>query len=88
MNHPWKRILSGSIAAIGIVWAFLAGAGFAVVPVAVFDVIALILIWNSDDLGSTLIGFTTSPTPGWIISIAGWIVLSLPIIVLLHKCFH
>lgn len=89
MNYSWKRILSGSIAVANIAWALLAGAGLAVTPFVVLDAVALILIWNSDDLGgSTFIGLTTSPTPAWIVSLGGWIVLSLPVIILWHIYFH
>jgi len=65
MNYSWKKILSGTIAiATCMTWAFLVGDFYAFVPPAIFDAVALILIWNSDDLGSsTLTGFMTSPTP-------------------------
>jgi hypothetical protein len=81
MKYSWNRVLSGAIAAVSVLWILLMGGGFAVVPVIVVDTVALILIWNAEDLGgSTFIGLTTSPTPAWIVSLGGWIILSLPVI--------
>jgi hypothetical protein len=89
MRYSLKRILSGLTAGVCLVWAIFAGGIPAVVPVTVLDAIALILIWNSDDLSSsTLASFTTSPTPAWILSLGGWIVMSLPVIFLWRVCFH
>jgi hypothetical protein len=89
MNYSWKRIFSGSFAAGCMAWALFAGGVYAIVPVAVFDAVALILIWNSEEIGgSTFTGLVTSPTPALLVDIAGWIVLSLPAIVLWHVCFH
>ena len=83
MNFPWKKFLSGSTAAILIVWACFTGGTLAGVLMSVFEITGLMLIWNSGDLGSpALTGFITSPTPAWLVFIGGWVVLFIPIIIL------
>lgn len=89
MNYSWKKIIAGFIAAVPGIAILLAGGGLAVVAVMPFDVIGLLLIWNSEDIGSsTFSRFGMSPTPGWMVSLAGWILLFAPIILLWHAFFH
>jgi hypothetical protein len=80
----WNRILSGLLAIIYIVAACVLDGREAAFKFAVLLVFPLFCIWFADAMGR-YIGPTTSvaitnPTPGWIICIAGWLLLFLPII--------
>ena len=83
MSVSWKKIVSGSIAATFIAWACFAGGLFAGVYFGAFEVIGLILIWNSDDLGgATFPRLIIGSTPAWIVNVSGWFVLLFPIVII------
>jgi hypothetical protein len=80
-----NRILSALVAVTYIVGAFVTGGGEASCKVLLFVILPLACIWFSDAMG----GYTgpttssmaiTSPSPGVIVCILGWLVLLLPII--------
>jgi hypothetical protein len=85
MTMGWNRILSGLLAVIYIVTA-LAGVGAeAGLVVFGFVILPLACIWFGDAMG----GYTgptagmaiTTPSSGLMVSIAGWVLLLLPIII-------
>lgn len=53
--------------------------------VAVSVILPLACIWFADAMGSyigpTSSGAITSPTPGWLVCIGGWLVLLLPVLI-------
>jgi CDP-diglyceride synthetase len=81
-----SRIISGSIAAVYLVAAYLTGKGEAAFQVGLFLIFPLACIWFSDAMG----GFTglriggpsiTSTTPGWVVAFGGWLLLLLPVVI-------
>jgi hypothetical protein len=83
MNHPWKKFVSGSIATALIAWACFVGGTLAGIEISAYEVVGLILIWNSDDLGdSAFPTFIMGSTPGVLVNIGGWIALLFPIIII------
>jgi hypothetical protein len=79
-----NRILSASLAVIYIVGAFVTGGGEASFKVLLFVILPLACIWFSEAMGGytgpTTSGAITSPSPGVIVCILGWLLLLLPII--------
>jgi hypothetical protein len=80
----WNRILSGLVAVIYIVAAFMLGGGEVAFKFAIFLVFPLFCIWFADAMGG-YVGMTTwssitEPTPGVIVCIMGWFLLLLPVI--------
>jgi hypothetical protein len=79
-----NRIFSALLAVVYIIGAFVTGGGEASCKVLLFLILPLACIWFSDAMG----GYTgptasmsiTSPSPGVIVCILGWLVLLLPII--------
>ncbi len=52
---------------------------------AIFAIFPLACIWFGDEMGGyigpTSSGAITSPTPGWLVCIGGWLVLLLPVLI-------
>jgi hypothetical protein len=87
MDYSWKKILSGSFTVVFIAWACFAGGALAGIQIAVFETIGLMLIWNSDDLGSSAFpSFNMGSTPILLVTIGGWAVLLFPIIIIWRSC--
>jgi len=85
----WNRILSALVCIIYIIFAFLdEGGGFAFSTLGASFVL-LMIIWNADDIGSytggKFSGWMTSPTPGWLVRILGWIFLLTPGVVIIYS---
>jgi len=89
MRMSWNRILSASIAVIYIVTAFAAIGLQGTFTVFGFVILPLACIWFGDLMG----GYTgptsgmaiTSPSPGLMVCIAGWVLLLLPVIVMIFE---
>jgi hypothetical protein len=89
MNYSWKKIVSSLVAVALITWAGFAAGALPAIQMAVFQAIGLMVIWNSDDLGSsTMAGFITSPTPIWLVNIGGWIVQLFPVFIIWRALHH
>ena len=91
MELNWNRILSGLVAVIYVVAASFSGGAEAAFKAFLFLILPLACIWFSDAMGGyvgpTPRGAITSPTPGSIICIAGWLLLLLPAIVgIIYAC--
>ncbi|MCC6694547.1 MAG: hypothetical protein IT365_02850 [Candidatus Hydrogenedentes bacterium] len=81
-----NRILSGFIAVVYLVAAYLAGGGEATFKLALYLILPLACIWFSDAMG----GYTgsslgaqpsiTESTPGCFVAFGGWLLLLLPLI--------
>jgi hypothetical protein len=85
----WNRILSALVCIIYIIFAFLdEGGGFAFSTLGASFVL-LMIIWYADDIGSytggTFSGWITSPTPGLLVRILGWIFLLTPGVVIIYS---
>jgi len=84
MTLSWNRVLSGIVAAIYIIGAFLTAGGEGGFKVLLFVILPLACIWFGDAMG----GFTgpagsigiTAPSPGLIVCVLGWVTLLLPVI--------
>jgi hypothetical protein len=87
MKLSWNRILSGLLAIVYVIGAFVtAGAegGFKVLGLVILP---LACIWFGEAMG----GFTgpsgsiwiTAPSPGLMVCIAGWLLLIIPLVFIL-----
>lgn len=84
MTLSWNRALSGLLAAVYIIGAFVAQGAEAGCKVVLLVIFPLACIWFSEAMG----GYTgpttgiaiTAPSPGLIVRILGWVVLLLPLI--------
>ncbi len=87
MTLTWNRILSGLLAMIYIVGAFVSCGGEGGLKVVGFVILPLACIWFGEVMG----GYTgptggmsiTEPSPGLFVCIAGWILLVVPALLLL-----
>jgi hypothetical protein len=82
-----NRIFSGLLAAIYIIGGFATGGGEGGFKMLIFVVLPLACIWFGDAMGgytgsSGSIWITVS-SPGFFVSVAGWLLLILPLIVVL-----
>jgi hypothetical protein len=81
----WNRILSGLVAVLYVVGAYMAAGVEGAGKAALFVILPLACIWFADEMGSyigpTTSGAITSPTPGWLVCIGGWLVLLLPVLI-------
>ena len=89
-----SRIISGIIAIIYLVTAYLADGLELTCRVALFLLLPLACIWFSDAMGrysSSGIGMRgpaiTGTTPGCFVALGGWLLLFLPVIIGLIVCF-
>jgi len=80
----WNRVLSGLLAVVYMVAAYAHAGVELALKVSMGLILPLACIWFADAMGSytgsTSSVSITSPTPGWLVCIGGWIVLLLPII--------
>ncbi len=80
----WNRILSGVLAGIYLILAFVGGGIEAALRILLYLLLPLACIWFGDEMGDyTGIvrgqGITKS-SPGWLVRILGWLLLLMPII--------
>jgi len=81
-----SRIISGVIALVYVIGAYVGGGGGAAIKVAAFLVLPLACIWFSDTMGGYTgfgmgRGAITSTSPGCMVAICGWVLLLLPVII-------
>ena len=84
MTLSWNRALSGLLAAVYIIGAFVGQGAEVGCKVILLVIFPLACIWFSEAMG----GYTgpttgiaiTAPSPGLIVRILGWVVLLLPLI--------
>jgi hypothetical protein len=81
----WNRILSGLLAALYVVGAYVAAGGEGAAKTVLCVIFPLACIWFGDEMGGyigpTSSGAITSPTPGPLVCIGGWLLLLLPILI-------
>jgi membrane-anchored protein YejM (alkaline phosphatase superfamily) len=87
MTLSWSRTLSGLLAVIYIICAFVGQGAEAGCKVILLVIFPLACIWFSEAMGrftgpTTGIAIT-APSPGLIVRILGWVVLLLPLIFLM-----
>jgi hypothetical protein len=79
-----SRIISGVIALIYLVVAYLGDGGEAAFKVGIFLVLPLACIWFGEEMGNysgmLMGGGPMNPTPGWLVAAGGWLLLLLPVI--------
>ncbi|HXT39369.1 MAG TPA: hypothetical protein VN887_05045 [Candidatus Angelobacter sp.] len=83
----WNRSLSGLLAIIYVIGAFVSGGGESGFKVLAFVILPLACIWFGEAMG----GFTgpsgsiwiTAPSSGLFVCIAGWVLLIVPIFFIL-----
>jgi hypothetical protein len=87
MTLTWNRTLSGLLAVVYIVGACVAGGAEVGFKAAMCVILPLACIWFGEAMGGyigpTGQGAITSPTPGLLVCILGWVVLILPVIFLI-----
>jgi hypothetical protein len=80
----WNRILSGLLAACYVVAAYIHASAEGACKVAIAVILPLACIWFAEAMGGyvgpTTSGAITSPSPGLIVCILGWLLLLLPVI--------
>ena len=80
-----SRAISGLIAIVYLLAAYLGGGGKGLLQMTGFLVLPMACIWYSDEMGSftgnTGRGLITSTTPGCLVAAGGWLLLSMPVIV-------
>jgi hypothetical protein len=85
----WNRIFSASVCVIYGILALLYGGILPLVQTTCIAFVLLEVIWYADEIGSytggTFSGWITSPTPGWLVRILGWIFLLTPSIVIIYS---
>ena len=78
----WNKILSTSVCIIYSILALIYGGILPLVQTVCICFVLLQVIWYADDIGSYTDrnsgGYITSPTPGWLVGIFGWIFLLAP----------
>jgi hypothetical protein len=81
----WNRILSGLLAVLYVGGAYMHAGAELAWKVALGVIFPLACIWFGDEMGGyigpTSSGAITSPTPGWLVCIGGWLVLLLPVLI-------
>jgi hypothetical protein len=86
MTLSWNRTLSGALAVIYIAIACVGGGTKVGFEAVIFVILPLACIWFGEAMGGyigpTAHGATTSPTPGLLVCILGWVILMLPVIFL------
>jgi len=87
MIWSWNRALSGLVAVIYIIGAFVARGAEAGCKVTLLVIFPLACIWFSDAMGrytGPTAGIAiTAPSPALIVRILGWVVLLLPLILVI-----
>jgi hypothetical protein len=87
MTIGWNEILSGLLALIYAIGAFVGGGAEVGLKVLLFLVLPLACIWFGDEMGDYMGtlpisgGGITNPTPSWLVRAGGWLLLLLPIII-------
>ncbi len=82
-----SKIISGTIAAVYLVLAYMMGGGEFAFRLLLFLVLPIACIWFSEEMGgyTGFIGFfkpyITQKTPGCVVELFGWILLTLPIMI-------
>jgi hypothetical protein len=93
MSIGWNEILSGLLALIYIIGAFVGGGAEVGLKVVMFLILPLGCIWFADEMGDYMGtlpisgGGITNTTPGWLVRIGGWLLLLLPIIIGIIQAF-
>jgi len=84
-----SRVISGVVAALYLLGAYLGGGGKSLLQMIGFLVLPMACIWYSDEMG----GYTgntgllmggdeiTSTSPGCLVALGGWLLLLVPVIV-------
>ena len=87
MTLSWNRTLSGALAVLYIAGGCVVGGAKVGFETAMFVILPLACIWFGEVMGgyigATVHGAITSPTPGLLVCILGWVVLMLPVIFLI-----
>lgn len=89
----WNRLLSGLLGGIYLVGSYAHGGIESAWKVGLGLLLPLACIWFADAMGDYTGGTTggglTSPTPGWLVCIGGWLMLLLPLIIgIVYALFH
>jgi hypothetical protein len=81
----WNRTLSGLLAALYVIGAYMAAGVEGTLKVVAFVILPLACIWFADEMGDyigpTSSGAITSPTPGILVCLGGWLLLLLPVLI-------
>jgi hypothetical protein len=82
-----SRILSGIIAVVHLVTAYMMFSGETAFIIGIFLILPVGCIWFSEAMGD-YIGFggmdgpaITRITPGWVVAFGGWLLLLLPVVI-------
>jgi hypothetical protein len=85
MTMNWNRMLSGLVAGIYVVGAYIGSGVEAAWKVAIFVILPVACIWFSDAMGGYIgpssSGYISNTTPGVFVCIAGWLLLLMPVFV-------
>jgi hypothetical protein len=88
-----SKFISGTFAAVYLITAYVMGGGELALRLFIFLLLPLACIWFGEAMGGYIgfIGFSkpqiTQKTPGCIVEIGGWFLLSVPIIAWLIRYF-
>jgi hypothetical protein len=86
------RFVSGGLACLYIVLAYLSGRPIYAVKLATVLIFPVVLIWYSEELGSISSGmvghsYVTAETPGCFLAFFGWAVLLSPVFLFVGNLF-
>jgi hypothetical protein len=80
----WNRILSGTLAGLYLILAFISGGAEAGLKMVLFLLLPLACIWFSEEMGDytgIIRGQSmTNTSPGCLVRLLGWVLLLMPII--------
>jgi hypothetical protein len=83
-----NRILSGLLAVMYVVAAFVGNGAETCFKVVMFLILPLACIWFGDAMGEYIgqsgSGYITETSPGFLVRILGWLLLLLPMILALY----
>ncbi len=88
-----SKIISGTIAVVYLIIAYAMGGGEFAFRLLLFLILSLACIWFSEEMGgyTGFIGFfkpyITQKSPGCVVELLGWTLLSLPIVIGLIAIF-
>lgn len=87
LNRMKSRIISGVVALIYLVGAYLEAGGETAFKGGIFLILPLTCIWFSEEMGSysgmLMQGGPMTRTPGFLVAAMGWLLLFLPVIIAL-----